>query len=79
MKKNVGSFDAGARFILGCVVLFLGVQSIGWWGLLGFLFWLTGGIAFCPLYCVLRIDTAAWEERWEKRHPHNPPDFHHNH
>ncbi len=76
MKKNVGSFDAGARFVLGCVVLFLGVQSIGWWGLLGFLLWLTGGLSFCPLYCLLRIDTAAWEARWEDRHPHPPPHLH---
>ena len=77
MKKNIGSFDAGARFVLGCVVLFLGVQSIGWWGLTGFLLWLTGAISFCPLYAVLRINTARWEENWERRHPHPPPDLHH--
>ena len=76
MKTNVGTFDAGARFVLGCIVLFLGVQTIGWWGLIGFALWLTGGLAYCPLYHLLRLDTAAWEARWESRHPHPPPNLH---
>jgi hypothetical protein len=80
MKTNIGSFDIGARFIAGCIVLFLGVSHIGWWGLLGFVPWVTAFFAFCPLYRLLHIDTAAWEARWEKRHHHDHPgDAHPSH
>ena len=78
MKKNIGSFDAGFRFILGCVLLFAGVQWIGWWGLLGLIPWATGALGFCPLYCLLHLDTAAWEARWDQRHPYHRPDSHHH-
>ncbi len=68
MKTNVGSYDAGIRFLLGCVVLFLSVNGIGWWGLLGLIPILSAACSFCPLYWVLRIDTAAWEDAREHRH-----------
>lgn len=75
MKTNVGSFDGAARFIAGCTILFFGGHGLGWWALLGLIPLLTSAFNFCPLYWVLRIDTAAWEERFEKRHPHPPSDF----
>lgn len=78
MKNNVGSFDQGARFVLGCVVMFLGIETIGWWGLLGLIPWLTAIVGYCPLYHLLRLDSARWEEKWNTRHPHLPPGSHHN-
>jgi hypothetical protein len=68
MKTNVGSYDAGVRFLLGCVVLFLSVNGLGWWALLGLIPIITAACGFCPLYCLFHIDTAAWEEAHEHRH-----------
>ena len=70
MKTNVGSYDAGIRFVLGCCILFLGTHGLGWWALLGAIPILSACFEFCPLYFICRIDTAAWEERYERRHPH---------
>ena len=67
MKTNVGSFDAGARFLLGCALLFMTVNGFGWWGALGFSFILSCALGFCPLYWLLGVNTQAWEERWEER------------
>ncbi len=73
MKKNVGSFDGTARFLLGWGVLFMGNHGYGWWSLLGLLPILTAVFEFCPLYCILHLNTAAWEEAYEARHHHDPP------
>jgi hypothetical protein len=78
MKKNLGSFDIGARFILGCGLLLFCFNGLGPWGLLGLGPLFTSFIGICPLYWILRIDTAAWEARWEARHPHPPYDPPHN-
>jgi hypothetical protein len=59
MKTNVGSYDAGARFVLGCGVLFMSLNGLGWWGPLGFIPITTAACGFCPLYWLLGIDTAA--------------------
>lgn len=68
MKANVGSYDAGVRFLLGCGILFMTVNGWGWWGLLGFVPILSGACGFCPLYWLFRLDTATWEENFERRH-----------
>ena len=75
MKTNVGSYDAGVRFILGCVILFLSVNGFGWWGLLGLIPIVSAACGFCALYWLFGIDTAAWEEARENRHH----DSHLNH
>jgi len=72
MKANIGSYDAGVRFIAGCGLLFFSVNGLGWWALLGLVPLFTAAIGFCPLYCILRIDTACWEEE-PKSHPRHPP------
>lgn len=58
MKHNVGSYDIGVRFIGGCAVMFWGVNAESWWGLLGAVPVITAACAFCPLYCLFRIDTT---------------------
>jgi hypothetical protein len=75
MKTNVGSYDAAVRFLAGCAVLFFSVNGLGWWALLGLIPVLSAVCAFCPLYWLFGIDTAAWERGFEKRHPHGPPSF----
>lgn len=70
MKNNIGSFDAGIRFLVGCGVLYAGANGLGWWGLLGLVPIATAGWGCCPLYRLLRIDTKALEESWENHHGH---------
>jgi len=71
MKTNVGSYDAGVRFVIGCGVLFMSVNGWGWWALLGLIPIGTGACGFCPFYRLLHIDTEAWEEGYEARHKHD--------
>lgn len=62
MKANVGSYDAAARFVVACVIFWLGVHHETWWGLLGLAPLATSVAAFCPLYLPLHIDTTAADE-----------------
>lgn len=68
MKANVGSYDAGLRFLLGCGILFMTMNGAGWWGLLGFIPIISGACSFCPIYWLFYINTAKWEHRLEHRH-----------
>ena len=72
MKKNVGSYDAGVRFLAGCGILFMSVNGLGWWALLGLVPLLSAACAFCPVYWLLGVDTAAWEATWDAKHPYRP-------
>jgi hypothetical protein len=57
MNSNVGSYDAAVRFVVGCGLLALANHGHGW-GLAGIaLLGSAGGI--CPLYALLRLNTAA--------------------
>jgi hypothetical protein len=71
MKTNIGSFDAGARFLTGLVILDLSFHGLGWWGLLGIIPIMTGIVGYCPCYDLFHIDTQRWEDEFEKRHPHH--------
>ena len=44
MKTNIGSYDAGVRFIGGCTLLFFSANGLGWWALLGLIPILTAAI-----------------------------------
>ena len=70
MKANVGSYDAGLRFIIGCFIVGGAVHGFGWWSLLGVGLILSAVFEFCPLYCLLHLNTAERERRWEERHRH---------
>lgn len=63
MKHNVGSYDAGIRFVGGCAIMFIGVHQESWWGLIGVFPWLTAAFAFCPLYVPFHLDTTGPDER----------------
>ena len=75
MKTNVGSIDAGIRFVAGSVILFFSLHGLGWWALLGLIPILSSACNFCPLYWLLRIDTAARESAWDARHMHFPSEL----
>lgn len=68
MKTNIGSLDAGVRFVSGCAILFAGVELENWWCLLGLIPIVTSAVAFCPLYWLVRLDTSCFDD----------PNYHHH-
>lgn len=58
-KANVGTLDRSLRVLVGLVLLVLvGMQEIGLWGLVGLVPLGTGLLGFCPLYTLLGIRTC---------------------
>lgn len=58
-KANVGTLDRSLRVLVGLVLLVLvGMQEIGLWGLVGLVPLGTGLLGFCPLYTLLGISTC---------------------
>lgn len=58
MKANVGSFDAAARFTVGCLVLGWGLHYENWWGAAGLVPIITALSGYCLLYLPFHIDTT---------------------
>jgi hypothetical protein len=61
MKANLGSYDVGARFVTGCLVLLWGVNVESWWALIGLVPLVTAIAGFCPLYVPLHWDTTKYD------------------
>ena len=62
MKKNVGSVDRILRFLLGLVIIILGIVNESWWGLIGIVPIFTASINWCPLYLPFGISTCKTPE-----------------
>lgn len=58
MNRNVGKIDRALRVIIGLVIIALGVMNGSWLGLIGLVPLLTAALAWCPLYCPLKISTC---------------------
>jgi DUF2892 family protein len=59
-QLNVGNVDRAIRILLGIVLIALAIRgTIGYWGYIGAVLLLTGGIAFCPLYALLGLRTTS--------------------
>jgi hypothetical protein len=58
MKHNVGSYDAGIRYVLGWLIVLFGLHFSSTWAWLGLLPLVTAAFGFCPLYCFVRLDTT---------------------
>lgn len=63
MEKNVGSVDRVIRFVVGIVLIVLGINfAENWWGIagiaLGAVLFLTGLVNRCGLYIPFGISTA---------------------
>lgn len=63
MKANVGGVDRVIRVVVGLVLLALGIFAIGgfwqWLSIIvGAILLLTGLVSFCPLYALIRVNTA---------------------
>ena len=60
LSLNVGNIDRSIRVVLGLALIALAAtQTIGAWGWLGIVPLVTGVVAYCPLYSVLRIRTCS--------------------
>ena len=63
MKKNVGGIDKIIRYILGIIILILGLIFHTWWGLIGLIPIFTAVIGWCPFYVPLKISTTKEEKK----------------
>ncbi len=63
MKPNVGKTDKVVRWIIGLVVLIVGIYYRSWWGLLGLIPIITAIASRCPLYLPFGISTCKLEEK----------------
>jgi hypothetical protein len=65
IKTNEGTVDRIIRIVLGIILLFVGMaglvgSGIGMWlaYVFGAILLVTGIVGFCPLYALLKINTA---------------------
>jgi len=65
MKRNIGSYDAAVRFVVGCGLIATVNHNLGPWGLVGFVPVLTAAFGFCPLYRLFHLDTSACDRSTE--------------
>lgn len=57
MNANVGPLDQNIRYLLGLVVLTLGVVYQSLWGFVGILVIFTALISWCPPYALFGFST----------------------
>ena len=57
MKVNVGSVDRVIRFILGAIIIILGLYFRSWWGVVGIVPIVTAALNFCPAYSLIGVST----------------------
>ncbi|MCZ7380761.1 MAG: DUF2892 domain-containing protein [Candidatus Methanoperedens sp.] len=68
MEKNAGTIDRVVRVVIGIILLYAVatgmVNGIVMYvaGLLGIMMLVTAALAYCPLYPVMKIDTASKEK-----------------
>jgi len=58
MKHNVGSYDAGIRYVLGWLIILFGLHygsPLAWLGVFPLL---TAALGFCPVYLLIHLDTT---------------------
>lgn len=57
MKTNVGSTDRIIRFVLGTVIIVVGIYFKSWWGVVGVVPIITGLLNYCPAYNLIGVST----------------------
>jgi hypothetical protein len=57
MKMNVGKTERVIRFVVGVVIVVIGIAYQSWWGLVGLVPIATALVGWCPPYALLGIDT----------------------
>jgi hypothetical protein len=59
MDINIGKSDKIIRVLLGSIVIILGAQLNGVWGVFGIIPIITVQVGICPLYLLLGINTVT--------------------
>jgi len=59
MNANVGTADRVVRFILGVVIIGLGIYFKSWFGIIGVVPLFTSLVRWCPLYLPFGLSTCA--------------------
>jgi len=60
---NIGKTDKTVRYIIGIVILILGLVFNSWWGLLGLAPILNAAFGRCGFYYLLNINTAKSDNK----------------
>ena len=58
MKENVGDLDRKIRFVIGIVIMALGIYYQSWWGLIAIVPLFTAWRKSCGLYIPFGISTC---------------------
>ncbi|MCB2213416.1 DUF2892 domain-containing protein [bacterium] len=58
MNANMGSADRIIRFVLGVLIIAVGIYYKSWWGAIGIIPLATALIRWCPLYLPFGISTC---------------------
>ena len=61
MKNNMGKVDRTIRFILGAIIIGLGIYFKTWLGIIGAIFLITALMGLCPAYIPFKISTIGKE------------------
>lgn len=59
MKKNIGAIDKIARYVVGILIIGLGLYYQSWWGLIGLFPIAIAAIGYCPPYALFGICTTC--------------------
>lgn len=59
MQQNVGMADRAVRIVVGLGIIAMGAMSQSWWGVIGVIPMVTGGVGWCPPYSILGINTCT--------------------
>jgi hypothetical protein len=57
-SKNVGNWDAVLRVLIGSLLIIVGFATGNYWGLIGLVLIITGGLSWCPIYKIFGIQTC---------------------
>lgn len=58
MRRNIGFVDRMLRFLVGGVIIGIGLYSQSWWGLLGILPFIAAIVGYCLPYALLGVNTT---------------------
>jgi hypothetical protein len=58
MKKNIGKTDKIVRILIGFSIIILGAYLKSVWGVFGMIPVISAEIGICPMYLILKVNTA---------------------
>lgn len=61
MKYNMGKVDRIIRFVVGAIIIGLGIYFKNWLGVIGVVFLITALMGWCPAYVPFKISTERKE------------------